>query len=42
MNDPVIKKQIISKIGNTIIEIKPGTKSKILARCDKIGYFIKT
>ncbi len=42
MNDPVIKKQIISKIGDTVIEIKPGTKSKILARCDKIGYFIKT
>ncbi len=41
MNDPVIRKQIISKIGNTIIEIKPGTKSKILSRCDKLGYFIK-
>jgi hypothetical protein len=42
MNDPIIRKQIISKIGNTMIEIKPGSRSKILLRCDKLGYFIKT
>ncbi len=41
MNDPVIRKQIISKIGKTIIEIKPGNRSNILSRCDKLGYFIE-
>ncbi|HEY4549226.1 MAG TPA: hypothetical protein VIG98_02990 [Bacillus sp. (in: firmicutes)] len=42
MNDPNIRKQIVYKIGKTTIEIKPGSRSKILSRCDKLGYFIKT
>ena len=42
MNDPDIRKHIVYKIGKTTIEIKPGSRSKILSRCDKLGYFIKT
>src|SRR6476469_8284319 len=42
MNDPDIRKHIVCKIGKTTIEIKPGSRSKILSRCDKLGYFIKT
>lgn len=42
MNDPMIRKQIISRIGNTTIEIKPGSRSKILSRCDKLGYLMKS
>ena len=41
-NDPVIKKQILSRVGKTTIEIKSGSRSKILLRCDKLGYLIKT
>ncbi len=42
INDPIIRKQIVSKIGKVTIEIKPGSRSNILSRCDKLGYFIKT
>ena len=42
MNDPTIRKQITSRIGNTTIEIKPGSRSRILSRCDKLGYLIKS
>lgn len=41
MNDPIIRKQIVSRIGKTVIEIKLGSRSQILSRCDKLGYFIK-
>ncbi len=41
INDPIIRKQIVSKIGKTMIEIKPGSRSNILSRCDKLGFFIK-
>jgi Helicase conserved C-terminal domain len=42
MNDPALRKHIISRIGNTTIEIKPGSRSKILSRCDKLGYLMKS
>jgi hypothetical protein len=42
LNDPVIRKQIITRIGKTTIEIKSGSRSNILSRCDKLGYLIKT
>ncbi|MGB0028866.1 MAG: helicase-associated domain-containing protein, partial [Nitrososphaeraceae archaeon] len=42
MNDPTIRKQITSRIGKTTIEIKPGSRSRILSRCDKLGYLIKS
>ncbi len=42
LSDPVIKKQILARVGKTTIEIKPGSRSKILLRCDKLGYLIKT
>ncbi|MBA2268757.1 MAG: transposase, partial [Nitrosopumilus sp.] len=42
LNDPVIRKQIITRVGKTTIEIKSGSRSQILSRCDKLGYFIKT
>jgi hypothetical protein len=41
INDPALKKHITSRIGNTTIEIKPGSRSKILSRCDKLGYLTK-
>ena len=42
LNDPVVKKQIITRVGKTTMEIKSGSRSKILSRCDKLGYLIKT
>lgn len=42
LNDPVIKKQIMTRVGKTTIEIKPGSRSKILLRCDRLGYFIRS
>jgi hypothetical protein len=42
LSDPVIKKQILARVGKTTIEIKSGSRSKILLRCDKLGYLIKT
>jgi hypothetical protein len=41
INDPALRKLITSRIGNTTIEIKPGSRSKILSRCDKLGYLTK-
>ncbi|MDN5867575.1 MAG: helicase-associated domain-containing protein [Candidatus Nitrosocosmicus sp.] len=41
LSDPVIKKQILARVGKTTIEIKSGSRSKILLRCDKLGYLIK-
>jgi hypothetical protein len=41
MNDPALRRHITSRIGNTTIEIKPGSRSKILSRCDKLGYLTK-
>lgn len=42
VSDPVIKKQILARVGKTTLEIKSGSRSKILLRCDKLGYLIKT
>ncbi len=42
LNDPVIRKWIITRVGKTTIEIKSGSRSQILSRCDKLGYLIKT
>lgn len=41
MNDATLRNHIKSRIGNTTIEIKPGSKSKILSRCDKLGFLAK-
>jgi Helicase conserved C-terminal domain len=41
INDPALKKYITSRMGKTTIEIKPGSRSKILSRCDKLGYLTK-
>ncbi len=41
LNDPVIKKQIMTRVGKTTLEIKSGSRSQILSRCDKLGYLLK-
>jgi hypothetical protein len=41
LNDPVIRKQITTRVGKTVIEIKSSSKSQILSRCDKLGYLIQ-
>ena len=41
MADPRMQSHVVRRVGSTTLEVKPGSKSEILSRCDSLGLFAK-